>query len=59
MVWRSIVTKSLIIVLLLSTLPLALFGYRNITIYQKEKRDSIINAQREKAVLVGERTQGF
>jgi PAS domain S-box-containing protein len=59
MVWRSIVTKSLIIVLLLSTLPLALFGYRNIKIYQKEKRDSIINAQREKAVLVGERTQGF
>ncbi|MGQ9776894.1 MAG: GAF domain-containing protein [Thermodesulfobacteriota bacterium] len=56
---KIIIVKYLTIAILFSIIPISLLGHSFIKIYQKEKRDSIINIQREKANLVREKAKGF
>ncbi len=59
MIFKSIFSKAIIIATLLSIGPLSFAGYKIIKIYQKEKREAIIQNQRDKANLVSEKTLSF
>lgn len=59
MLFKSILSKSIVIATLLSIGPLSLAGYKIIKIYQQEKREAIIQSHREKANLISEKTRSF
>lgn len=58
-IWKSITFKWMVFSILLATVPLSISGYRIIQIYQKNEKKSIVEFQKEKVILVVERTRGF